>query len=436
MNFSVFSNEIEVNVDKKPKITCFRIDTLIGKDGLFHFTEKKVSNSWLNIFYESNSLPIQFDIYKDGILIASKYSDSSMFSLGNINYLDFIYNTKDSSRFWVVAQNKCGYDYSDTISLYKQTICDPFNQFHTLCTYEPLALYINYKAIAPISQLDYRWYLTLVKPSQFLVPTINEYVKALDYKLELKNTGLMLSSGMDENESTLINFDTRYVVNRWVKNDIVSVDEFCCYYIKIGLSPVIIRQPKNKQIGYGKSDTLVYIYFDNEYGKKLDVELYYMASLIHKPRLVDKSEPDFGKWYRYIRESTFADDGYYYAVAKYNNLCNPVFSDTIKVTVIPKGGITNVNEKGLESDISIYPNPASDYITINLKSSGASSNGNNIWASPIANEIKIYNFLSEMVMFEPIHPMTSSHRMNIQNLPVGLYIIRIGNYSEKFVVVR
>ncbi len=55
MNFSVFSNEIEVNVDKKPKIACFRIDTLIGKDGLFHFTEKKVSNSWLNIFYESNS---------------------------------------------------------------------------------------------------------------------------------------------------------------------------------------------------------------------------------------------------------------------------------------------------------------------------------------------------------------------------------------------
>jgi hypothetical protein len=32
--------------------------------------------------------------------------------------------------------------------------------------------------------------------------------------------------------------------------------------------------------------------------------------------------------------------------------------------------------------------------------------------------------------------MTASHRMNIEHLPVGIYFIQIGNYSEKFMVVK
>jgi len=262
----------------------------------------------------------------------------------------------------------------------------------------------------------------------------------LEYKLELKNAGLMLSSGMDEYESTLIHFDTRYVVNRWVKNDIVSVDEFCCYYIKIGLSPVILRQPVNKQLIFGDLDTLVYIYFDNENGKTIDVELYYMASLNHKPKLVDKSEPDFGKWYRYIRESTFADDGYYYAVAKYNNFCNPVFSDTIKVTVMPKGGVTNVKEGGLESDISIYPDPTSDFITINLESIGACSNENSNGANPIAS-IEIYDVMGMKVISDVRHLGDVGHlnRIDVSHLPAGVYFVKIAGSNgacsivEKFV---
>ncbi len=77
----------------------------------------------------------------------------------------------------------------------------------------------------------------------------------------------------------------------------------------------------------------------------------------------------------------------------------------------------------------IYPNPASDYIEINLERWSPSSR----WTP---SEIKIYNTFGKCVMTETIHSMTRSHRMNISRLPVGLYFIQIGNYSEKFVVVR
>jgi hypothetical protein len=44
--------------------------------------------------------------------------------------------------------------------------------------------------------------------------------------------------------------------------------------------------------------------------------------------------------------------------------------------------------------------------------------------------------LGEKVLAESIHPMTSSHRMNVANLPRGVHYVRVGDMMEKFVVVR
>jgi hypothetical protein len=91
-------------------------------------------------------------------------------------------------------------------------------------------------------------------------------------------------------------------------------------------------------------------------------------------------------------------------------------------------GTTSVNEICQNnSGIHISPNPASSYIEINL---------DNVILSEAKNPVKIYNTFGDCVMTESIHPMTSRHRINIEHLPVGLYFIQIGNYSQKFVVVR
>jgi len=95
--------------------------------------------------------------------------------------------------------------------------------------------------------------------------------------------------------------------------------------------------------------------------------------------------------------------------------------------------ITNIDEiKQNNQKILINPNPSSSYIDIYLDKT------NNSIKSMKAEgyEIQIYNTFGECVMIESIHPMSSRHRMNIEHLPIGLYFIHIGNYSEKFVVVR
>lgn len=114
------------------------------------------------------------------------------------------------------------------------------------------------------------------------------------------------------------------------------------------------------------------------------------------------------------------------------DLCNQIWQYLNGIMAI-----TNVEKSMFENfGFNISPNPASDYIEIKIGSIGDGYNENNIWASPNASSFKIYNTFGELVMTEPINPLTPSYRINIEQLPLGLYFIQIGNYSEKFVVVR
>jgi len=78
------------------------------------------------------------------------------------------------------------------------------------------------------------------------------------------------------------------------------------------------------------------------------------------------------------------------------------------------------------SSYIIYPNPTSDFITIQFS---------NEELQPFAavDKVQIFDMLGIEVMSESIHPMTSSHRMNVEKLPAGVYFIRIGDKVEKFV---
>ncbi len=74
----------------------------------------------------------------------------------------------------------------------------------------------------------------------------------------------------------------------------------------------------------------------------------------------------------------------------------------------------------------IYPNPVTDYIEINL---------DKVILSEAKNPIHIYNTYGECVMTESIQPMTTSHRINIENLPAGIYLVRIGQQTAMFVKI-
>ncbi|MEI6089063.1 MAG: T9SS type A sorting domain-containing protein [bacterium] len=99
-------------------------------------------------------------------------------------------------------------------------------------------------------------------------------------------------------------------------------------------------------------------------------------------------------------------------------------------TGLPSELIVGVNDnQAKESSFEISPNPAGDFITIDL---GA--------INPMLKHgvdeyhaIQIYNTLGEIVISESIHQMTASHRMNIESLPKGMYFVRVGSEIGKFV---
>ncbi|PKL85574.1 MAG: hypothetical protein CVV22_07610 [Ignavibacteriae bacterium HGW-Ignavibacteriae-1] len=118
------------------------------------------------------------------------------------------------------------------------------------------------------------------------------------------------------------------------------------------------------------------------------------------------------------------NERYYWRVKALNSTDSTIWSNTGYFKSMVVNSVDMINTSGF----SIHPNPATEYLEITVT------------LNPTVNRrvdegsgIKIYNTLGECVLTEPIHPMTPSHRMNVEHLPRGVYYIRIGNRTQMFV---
>lgn len=103
-----------------------------------------------------------------------------------------------------------------------------------------------------------------------------------------------------------------------------------------------------------------------------------------------------------------------------NNGGNNIYIDNIKLT----GVCSYFNEPGLsiqpidedKSIITLYPNPASDYIIIDLSDEAP---------------IEIYSITGQLMQI--ISTAKQKHQVDISNYPAGLYFVKTGNQTLKFV---
>jgi hypothetical protein len=85
----------------------------------------------------------------------------------------------------------------------------------------------------------------------------------------------------------------------------------------------------------------------------------------------------------------------------------------------------SVEDGGYKSnDISISPNPASDYIEINVENRHACS---------LQENLKIFNSLGECVLTPLAFGEGTGVRLDLSPLPPGVYFIRIGYENRKFI---
>ena len=111
----------------------------------------------------------------------------------------------------------------------------------------------------------------------------------------------------------------------------------------------------------------------------------------------------------------------------YNELLTEIYYswDGTDFTINSKGtfyysDIVGINEVIDNSIFIIYPNPANDYIMINAGSTNT-------------NEIQIFNVYGQCVMSVDTQNNISEYRVDISNLPAGMYFIRIANDKNNVV---
>jgi photosystem II stability/assembly factor-like uncharacterized protein len=89
--------------------------------------------------------------------------------------------------------------------------------------------------------------------------------------------------------------------------------------------------------------------------------------------------------------------------------------------------ITSVEKHGyLESNSFVSPNPAGDFITIQIQPSEGLKPSEGY-------QVQIFDVLGIEVLSDSIHTKTANHRINIESLPAGVYFIKIGDRVQKFV---
>ena len=111
---------------------------------------------------------------------------------------------------------------------------------------------------------------------------------------------------------------------------------------------------------------------------------------------------------------------------------NHIYASTTTGVYRSVDAVTSVEDKSSITSadyLDISPNPATDFITITF-----SDKELQLFAS--GYKVQILDILGIEIMSESIHPMTGSHRMNVEKLRAGVYFIRIGDNTKKFIKIN
>jgi hypothetical protein len=92
--------------------------------------------------------------------------------------------------------------------------------------------------------------------------------------------------------------------------------------------------------------------------------------------------------------------------------------------------LVDVNENHKSMEATISPNPAEEYITLNIPPLEKRGLGG------VLQEIQIFDIFGNCVLTAGVQNFVSLQRIDISPLPEGMYFVRIGKIIEKFMVLR
>lgn len=432
-----FSNENTVSVNKSPRIICLRADTLKFDISSNHFSAKTTgweNETRLGIYFEKNNLPCEFDIFRNNEIIATLKSENSKWYLNDVYFLNYDVERNYTDKYYILARNTCGTDWSDTVGILQNGDCDPFNQYQHICELEDYFLSVNYEKKNKQSDYDFYW-SDIYQAAKF---DRKAPFKNFNSNIIIDTNSYILTSAEDRFQGYHYNHHNITLKALKVRNrDSSENDEsiFCCFDVKLDFVPIINEQPENTESEEFTMDTLFRITFNNKPPLLNDifVALYYLESLNSEPKEILTALADEGTKFTYIKVIEKNDEGYYFALCRINNDCNPVSSDTVKVSVTEKSIISDISNSKNYIELLIYPNPASNFIDISYNHAL-----NNTVLKENNKYLKIINQFGEEIFTLPvdlssIHNGTVSKRINISSFITGIYFVIYNNSFQKFI---
>ncbi len=86
--------------------------------------------------------------------------------------------------------------------------------------------------------------------------------------------------------------------------------------------------------------------------------------------------------------------------------------------------VLGVDDKILEENVSVYPNPANDILNVKLSQN-------------LEADIRVFDTLGKLVVYQPNISISGSHSVSVSNLNSGIYFVRIntetGTVTKKFI---
>ena len=403
-NLTQHSNEFLVEPYKLPKI-AYQPESTVIKDR----TNEYYGQTYVNVIVE-NQVGCLYTWFRNGKQ-ARKICWKSDYWLGidSCPPIDKLPPKRpsvpeDVGWYRCKIENKCGVIWSDSV--------------YVSWGYDDIAGCVDGDATVSVEELDDSYYYEWTKNNK-IIPESSKYSNTESHALTIKN----------------LDFDDEGFYHCYaVLKSNNSKFEYGKIFLEISEPPIILKEFPDSIGNDGLNMRYVAVTASSK-GKRFYYRLYIddepaepLKEIINKNHWATSYPFYLGGYNSNLKTGRYK---YYF-----KNDCGEIWSKEMKIinTAYIPGG-TPAPEDSLISDVAfdsdiqnvhVFPNPASDYITIQY-----SNKELKLFAE--GHKVQIFDVLGIEIMSVETRHAVSLQRINVSHLPAGVYFMRFGNKMEKFV---
>lgn len=172
------------------------------------------------------------------------------------------------------------------------------------------------------------------------------------------------------------------------------------------------------RLNYTINSTIVHGTWEYKFDQSINTPVVGTSTISMQPNIPTQNYSTSGVYYLHVRTWNINDNPnenqFGYSISSWNTY-------SVNLTYVPTV-TTSISEVDKVTDFKLYPNPAKDVITVEYSSK------NNI------DHVSLYTITGQEVSTTAVESMgNNTLTFNVESYPAGIYFVRIGTTSYKFI---